>query len=110
MWDGDRLLFQADDHGNVPLLVGARPTGGAGDRASSAGDRQVTGFDLAGGTLAVVVTDAVTPPELAVLDAGHRGRCASSPSFGADFAGRVELAPPSASWPRRPTAPTSKPG
>jgi dipeptidyl aminopeptidase/acylaminoacyl peptidase len=93
LWDGDRLLFQADDHGNVPLLtVPASGTAGQVD-VLVGGDRQVTGFDLAGGTLAVVVTDPRHLPEVGVVE-GPEGKVRLLTSFGAELAAAVELPEP----------------
>jgi dipeptidyl aminopeptidase/acylaminoacyl peptidase len=89
LWDQGRLLFQADDHGNVPLLAVA--SGGPVDVLVE-GDRMVTGFDLAGGTLAVVVTDPLSLPEVGIVD-GPGGEVRLLTSFGASLSA-VELSSP----------------
>ncbi|HLY83680.1 MAG TPA: S9 family peptidase [Acidimicrobiales bacterium] len=94
LWDRDRVLFQADDAGNMPLMAvtaGDGPTGVV--ELVVGGDRQVSGFDLAGGTLAVVVTSPVALPELAIVDeaSGEIRRCTS---FGKAFAADVDVARP----------------
>lgn len=72
LWDGDgSLLFQVDEAGNVPVYRVAR------DGTTSVvvgGDRQVSGFDLAGGTLAFVATTATHPTELFALVDGEERR------------------------------------
>lgn len=66
VWDGaERLLFQVDESGNVPLYA-VDLDGNASVIVS--GERQVTGFDIAGGTLAAVLATATTLPELYVID------------------------------------------
>lgn len=60
------VLFTVEDAGNVHLRrVGA--DGGAG-RLLVGGDRQVSGFDLAGGTLALTVADATSFPSVVVVE------------------------------------------
>ncbi|HUP87231.1 MAG TPA: S9 family peptidase [Acidimicrobiales bacterium] len=64
-WVGnDELLFQVDEAGNVPVYRVSR------DGAPSVvvgGDRQIVGFDVAGGSLAFVASTATHPTELFVL-------------------------------------------
>jgi dipeptidyl aminopeptidase/acylaminoacyl peptidase len=98
------VLFQADEAGNLPLLAvgtSAEPTtaGQAGGRQGGSvtvlvgGDRQVTDFDLAGGTLAVVVTSATALPELAIVDQAS-GAVTPRTSFGAAFGTEVTVVAP----------------
>jgi dipeptidyl aminopeptidase/acylaminoacyl peptidase len=71
LWEtDDALLFQVDEAGNVPLYR-ARLDGTT--ELVVGGDRQVGGFDLAGGTLAFVAADATHPTELfAIVDGEER--------------------------------------
>ncbi len=71
VWDGDRLITSAEDRGRVPVLAVALD---ADDPTVLVpGDRWVTGFDLAGGTLAFTATDATRPAELfTVVDGVER--------------------------------------
>ncbi|MBW3614947.1 MAG: S9 family peptidase [Actinobacteria bacterium] len=71
-WDGDSLLFQVDEAGNVPVYrVGID---GEGPRPVISGDRQVSGFDVAGGTVAFAASDATTTSELFVVVEGEERR------------------------------------
>src|SRR5690348_14463748 len=67
MWVGDRLLFGIEDHGNVHLyLVSAD---GAGPPVLLAGgDRWISDWDWAGGTLAFVAGSPVSTGELMAQD------------------------------------------
>ncbi len=70
-WQGETLLFQVDQSGNVPVyrvgLDGQRP------EPVVTGDRQVGGFDVAGGTLAFVAGGATSTTELfVVIDGAER--------------------------------------
>jgi dipeptidyl aminopeptidase/acylaminoacyl peptidase len=68
--DGDGILFQVDEAGNVPIYRVRRD---GTTEVVVGGDRQVNGFDLAGGTLAFVATSATHPTELyAVVDGEER--------------------------------------
>ena len=66
MWDGDDVWFQVDDAGNVPLYRVGRDGKSKPDPVVI-GDRQVSGFDAAGGTLAFTVASATALPEVFVL-------------------------------------------
>lgn len=70
-WESDdSLLFQVDEAGNVPIYR-ARLDGST--EVVVSGDRQVGGFDVAGGTLAFVAATATTTSELfAVVDGEER--------------------------------------
>ena len=71
------VVFTAEDAGNVHLRrVGL--DGGAG-RLLVGGDRQVTGFDVAGGTTAATVADATSPPAVVVVDADGTERTLWAP-------------------------------
>ena len=67
VWVGDRLLFGVEDHGNVHLyLVSAD---GAGPAVLLAGgDRWISEWDWAGGTLAFVAGSPVSTGELTARD------------------------------------------
>jgi dipeptidyl aminopeptidase/acylaminoacyl peptidase len=70
VWFDGGLLFQADEAGNVPLY---RVDLDGSTSVVVGGDRQVTGFDAAGGTLAFVATTATDLPEVyAVVDGEER--------------------------------------
>ncbi|MFP5023257.1 S9 family peptidase [Pseudonocardia phyllosphaerae] len=67
VWDGEALLFAAEDGGAVTLhRVGTA----AGDQPELlvGGDRVVAGYDRAGGTTALLIGDPTHQPELYVLD------------------------------------------
>jgi dipeptidyl aminopeptidase/acylaminoacyl peptidase len=67
VWDGEHLLFSLEDHGNVHLY--RVPADGSGPAAPVLdGTRVVSGFDLAGGTLAFVAGTPTELPELFVRD------------------------------------------
>lgn len=71
LWEGeDAILFQVDEAGNVPVYRVRRD---GTTEVAVGGQRQVTGFDAAAGTLAFVATSAVRPPELfAIVDGTER--------------------------------------
>ena len=72
LWDGDgALLFQVDQAGNVPVYRVRRD---GSHEVVVGGDRQVIGFDQAGGTLAFVASTAVHPTELFVVVDGTERR------------------------------------
>jgi dipeptidyl aminopeptidase/acylaminoacyl peptidase len=66
-WIGDDLLFSVEDHGNVHLYQapadGARPP-----VMVAGGDRWISEWDWAGGTLAFVASSPLSTGELAVAD------------------------------------------
>lgn len=68
VWDGDHLVFNAEDHGATPVLrvaaAGGEPTVVAGGSG-----HVLAAWDLAGGTLAVTKTDPDTMPEVHVVAA-----------------------------------------
>lgn len=89
LWEGDdALLFQVDDAGNVPI-VRVRRDGST--EVVVGGDRQVTGFDAAAGTLAFVASPATHPTELFVVVDGVERRVTR---FGDAFVKRVAIAAP----------------
>jgi len=66
VWDGADLLFQVENSGNLHLY--RVDTSGTGKpELVLGGDRWVTGFDLAGGTLAFCASTPTAPSELFVL-------------------------------------------
>jgi dipeptidyl aminopeptidase/acylaminoacyl peptidase len=71
LWEGDdSILFQVDEAGNVPIYRVRRD---GRTEVVVGGERQVTGFDAAAGTLAFVATTATQPTELfAVVDGEER--------------------------------------
>jgi dipeptidyl aminopeptidase/acylaminoacyl peptidase len=93
VWAGERLLFQADDRGNVPLLAVATSGTDGPVEVIVGGDRQVTGFDRAGDTIAVVVADPLHPSELGIVERAS-GSVRMLTSFGAELVAEVELAAP----------------
>jgi dipeptidyl aminopeptidase/acylaminoacyl peptidase len=63
IWDDGRILFALEDHGNVHVY--AVPADGAGaPELVLGGERVVTGFDLADGTMVYTATSATAPAEL----------------------------------------------
>ena len=66
------IVFTVEDAGNVHLR--RADLDGGGGRLLVGGDRQVTGFDVAGGTLAATVADATSFPALVAVDAGGAER------------------------------------
>jgi dipeptidyl aminopeptidase/acylaminoacyl peptidase len=84
---GHGLLFQVDEAGNVPLY---RVVVEGGETALVVGgDRQVTGFDVAGGTLAFVATTAGDLPEVFALVDGEERRLTH---LGSSFAAEHPIA------------------
>ncbi len=89
LWESDdSVLVQVDEAGNVPVYR-AR-TDGSTEQVVS-GDRQVTGFDAAGGTLAFVATTATHPTELFVVVDGVERRLTR---LGESFVREHEVATP----------------
>ena len=69
LWEGeDAILFQVDEAGNVPIYRVRRD---GTTEVVVGGDRQIVGFDAAGGTLAFAATTATRPPELFVIVDGE---------------------------------------
>jgi dipeptidyl aminopeptidase/acylaminoacyl peptidase len=69
VWDGDDLWFQVVDGASVSLFrVRTEATNGVKPELVRGGDRAITGFDVAGGTLAFCATTPTMPAELFVLD------------------------------------------
>ena len=67
LWADDRLVFGVEDHGNVHLYQ--VPADGAGSPALVAGgERWISDWDWAGGTLAFVAGSPVSTGEIAALD------------------------------------------
>jgi dipeptidyl aminopeptidase/acylaminoacyl peptidase len=95
LWIGDRLLFAVEDHGNVHLYQ--VPADGSGSPALVAGgERWISDWDWAGGTLAFVAGSPTSTGELAAVDlpgadgAGERAlNCMTRP-----FADAFRLAAP----------------
>jgi dipeptidyl aminopeptidase/acylaminoacyl peptidase len=77
LWDGESLLFACEDRGNLHVYR-VDADGTSAPSLEIEGDRQVAGFDVAGGTLAYCATDAVSFPE---LYAGDRKLTDVSKSF-----------------------------
>jgi dipeptidyl aminopeptidase/acylaminoacyl peptidase len=66
-WIGDSVLFAVEDHGNVHLYQS--PSDGAGSPALVAGgDRWISDWDWAGGTLAFVAASPLSTGELTVAE------------------------------------------
>ena len=86
IWDGEDLVFAVEDAGNTHLYRVPADGSEAPERIVG-GDVSVTGFDLAGGTLAHTVT---TPTSLAEVFVGER----KLTDVGAEFAGGRELVAP----------------
>ncbi|MGH3276652.1 MAG: S9 family peptidase, partial [Streptosporangiaceae bacterium] len=97
-WVGERLLFGVEDHGNVHLYqVDADGTGGPVLLAG--GERWITEWHAAGGTLTFVAATTLSPGEVIARplgDATVPGDAAEQEltSLTAPFAARVALAAP----------------
>jgi dipeptidyl aminopeptidase/acylaminoacyl peptidase len=66
LWIGDRVLYVAEDHGNVHVY--RSPSDGTGSPALiSGGDRCISEWDWAGGTLAFITGTPVCTGELAAV-------------------------------------------
>jgi dipeptidyl aminopeptidase/acylaminoacyl peptidase len=88
LWDGDGLVFAAEDRGRVPLLR-APADGSATPGPAASLEGQVTGYDLAAGVLASTVSTSTMLPEVFV---GDRRLTDISSAFAQD----VDLATPEA--------------
>jgi dipeptidyl aminopeptidase/acylaminoacyl peptidase len=66
IWAGGALLFAAEDHGNVHLYQ-VSADGSADPERLAGGDRWITEWDWAGGTLAFVAASPVSPGELVAV-------------------------------------------
>jgi dipeptidyl aminopeptidase/acylaminoacyl peptidase len=86
IWDGGRILFAAEDRGNVHVYAVAAD-GSAPPEPLLDGERVVTGFDLRDGALVHTQTTSTAPAE---LFAGDRALTQA----GRDFAGGRELVQP----------------
>ena len=76
IWDSnDSFLFQADESGNVPLYRGFRD--GRRPEPVVEGERQVTGFDVAGGTLAFTAATVTLPADVYAFVDGEERRLTS---------------------------------
>lgn len=88
IWDGEHLWFSIEDRGDVHVYRVAADGGGAPERVV-AGERWVTGYDLAGGVLAFTASSPTSVPEVFVADLGAPdgvgGRERSLTSVGAAF-------------------------
>jgi dipeptidyl aminopeptidase/acylaminoacyl peptidase len=67
IWDGDRIVFTAEDAGRVPLYAVAAD-GSSPTEVFHAPDGALTGFDLAGGALACTVTTPTSFADVFVDD------------------------------------------
>ena len=95
IWAGGALLFAAEDHGNVHLYR-VSADGSAAPERLAGGDRWITEWDWAAGTLAFVAATAVSPGELVAADLGPAGPGAERTLTGLTrpFTDRVRLAAP----------------
>jgi dipeptidyl aminopeptidase/acylaminoacyl peptidase len=67
IWDGDELVFIAEDRGNVHLYrVAADGSGKPGLLVG--GEREVTGYDVVAGRFAFATTEPTMAPEISVLE------------------------------------------
>lgn len=73
VWDGDDLVFGAEDHGATPIHR-VPATGGEPTVVAGATGCVIVAWDLAGGTLAATRTDPETLPEVVVVDGAGDGR------------------------------------
>lgn len=76
VWDGDDLLVAVEDHGDQHLYRVAADGSGTPEVVLG-GRRVVTGYDLAGGVLAAVVSTPDRRPELVVVRDGQERRLTS---------------------------------
>ncbi|WP_088321128.1 S9 family peptidase [Kineosporia sp. R_H_3] len=90
LWDGDAVVVALEDRGDVHLYR-VPAAGDAGAALLVGGRRAVTGYDLAGGTLAFTATDPGALPEVHVLRDGVERRLTS---FGAGFHAAVPTGVP----------------
>lgn len=72
VWAGDRLLFSVEDGGNVHVYSVQADGDGKAEPVSE-GERWVSGWDWAGGTLSIAVSTPDTFPELVVRKSGFDG-------------------------------------
>ncbi|MEJ2870918.1 S9 family peptidase [Actinomycetospora sp. OC33-EN08] len=90
LWHDDELLFTVESHGTQPLY--SVPADGSREPAERVGGtRAVVGYDEAGGTLALLVTDPGHRPELAVV---RNGQETVLSAFSAAFHRDLPLAEP----------------
>ncbi|MBW3556906.1 MAG: S9 family peptidase [Actinobacteria bacterium] len=89
VWEGRSLLFQVDEAGNVSVYrVGLD---GQPPQPVVSGDRQITGFDAAGGTLAFVASEPTRLSEIFAVVEGAERRLTD---HGAGFSRAHALSPP----------------
>ncbi len=91
LWDGANLVFVVEDHGNVHLYR-VPADGSAGPELLVGGEREVTGYDLVAGRLALAATEPTMVSELFVLEA--RGKTRRLTHVGDAFAAGRELVAP----------------
>lgn len=89
LWDGDALVVAAEDRGDVHLY--RVPADGATPSLLVGGTRAVTGYDLAGGTLAFTAGDAGGLAELHAVVGGVERRLTA---FGDSFHAAVPTVVP----------------
>jgi dipeptidyl aminopeptidase/acylaminoacyl peptidase len=75
LWVGDSVLYVAEDHGNVHVYR-SRSDGTGSPALVAGGDRWISEWDWAGGTLAFVVGSPVCTGELAVVSLPADGAAA----------------------------------
>ncbi len=88
LWDGEAVLFTVEDAGNVHLYRASSDNTGRPELLMG-GERTITSWDSAGGTLAFVATTPITLSEVFVGMSGQR-----LTRFSAAFTTRIELAQP----------------
>jgi dipeptidyl aminopeptidase/acylaminoacyl peptidase len=72
-WDGDSIVFAVEDRGDVPVYRAPADGSGAPERVVG-GERWITGYDLAAGTLAFTATTLTAPGELFAVTGGEERR------------------------------------
>ena len=77
VWIADSVLFAVEDHGNVHLYQ-AQSDGAGSPALMAGGDRWISDWDWAGGTLAFVAGSPVCTGELAVADLPAGGGAAAA--------------------------------
>lgn len=93
VWDGDDLVFNAEDHGATPVYR-VPATGGEPTVVAGAEGCVLAAWDLAGGTLAANRTDPATLPEIHVFSAAGERASGAEGDAGADASGEGHAGEP----------------
>jgi dipeptidyl aminopeptidase/acylaminoacyl peptidase len=90
VWDGGELIASCEDRGNLHLYRVA-PDASGPPLLAVGGERVITGFDSAGGTVAFTASTVERPPELYAI--GPDGKERQLTSLTERFAARVGVVP-----------------